>query len=295
MTQSLGRIGAFDRATLDKGVSLELAREKRYAIGALSQGAAKVTTTLIVLAHPSPLSFNAEWARRSRAASERLGHRVLWTDLYGLGFEPAEAVRHHVLSRAGAPFDPLKAQEAASKAGTLPRDVSAEIDKLRSAEQVIFHFPLWWFAPPAILKGYFDRVFAHGALHDVKHRFDTGHCRGKRALFCVTTGSSAAESGPGGKEGDIRMLLWPAAYTLRYLGFDVLEPVTVHGVHGHHRGARADALHTRLTEALARQDRLIATFDDLPRMRFNADSEFDAEGRLKPGRESHSPFIRHPS
>jgi NAD(P)H dehydrogenase (quinone) len=254
-----------------------------------------VTTTLIVLAHPSPFSFNAEWARRSRAASERLGHRVLWTDLYGLGFEPAEAARLHGLSSARAHFDPLKAQEAASAAGTLPRDVSAEIDKLRSAERVIFHFPLWWFAPPAILKGYFDRVFAHGALHDVKHRFDTGFFRGKRALFCVTTGSSAAESGPNGKEGDTRLLLWPAAYTLRYLGYEVLEPVTVHGVHGYHRGARADALHARLVETLARQEELVAAFDDLPTMPFNADSEFDAEGRLKPGCKGHSPFIRHPS
>ena len=69
--------------------------------------------------------------------------------------------------------------------------------------------------------------------------------------MCVTTGSSAAESAHDGREGDVRLLLWPTAQTLRYLGFEVLEPVVVHGVHGYHRGDRARALGDRLSRALA--------------------------------------------
>jgi len=252
-----------------------------------------VTTTLIILAHPDPHSFNAEWARSSRAASEALDHEVLWTDLYATGFDPAEGPRHYPRHPAGRRFDPLKAQEEASRAGALPADVAREVAKLRRADRVILHFPLWWFAPPAMLKGYFDRVFVHGALHDVDRRFDRGPCRGKSAMLCVTTGSSAAESAHDGREGDVRLLLWPTAYTLRYLGFEVLEPVVVHGVHGYHRGDRAQALRDRLSLTLGAQDGLVAGFGAHPRLRFNADDQFDGEGRLKPGSPSHSPFIRH--
>lgn len=139
-----------------------------------------------------------------------------------------------------------------------------------------------------------ERVLAHGRTHDVDNRFDTGRFRGRKVLFCVSTGARAEESGPDGKEGDTRLHLWPAAYTFRYLGFDVLEPVLVHGVHGYNRSGRKTAMEARLAKTLADQKDLIARFDDLPVMRFNPDGDFDAEGRLAPGAPSHSPFIRRP-
>lgn len=190
------------------------------------------------------------------------------------------------------PFDVLKQQEAASDSGSLPADVTEEIAKLEAADGVVFHFPLWWFAPPAILKGWFERVLAHGRTHDVDNRFDTGRFRGRSALFCVTTGANAVESGADGKEGDTRLHLWPAAYTLRYLGFDVLEPVLIHGVHGYHRDKRKTDMEARLREALSHQTKVMACWDDLPRMKFNADSDFDEAGRLKTDAPSFSPFIR---
>lgn len=169
--------------------------------------------------------------------------------------------------------------------------MAEEIAKLEAADRVILHFPLWWFAPPAVLKGWMERVFAHGRTHDVDNRFDRGRFRGRKVLFCVTTGARAAESGPDGKEGDTRLHLWPAAYTFRYLGFEVLQPVLVHGVHGYNRGDRKAALEVRLAAALAGQAALMRDFDRLPTMTFNSDSDFDAEGRLKRGAPHHSPFI----
>ncbi len=250
-----------------------------------------MATTLIVLAHPEPGSFNGAWAEATRAACEAVGDTVLTSDLCAMGFDAVESARHYP-GWSGA-FDPLKAQETAAEAGSLPEDVAGEVAKLRAADRVVFHFPLWWFAPPAVLKGWFDRVLVHGALHSVEQRFDAGLCRGKSALFCVTTGATEAESGFDGKEGDVRMLLWPAAYTLRYLGFSVREPRVVHGVHGYFEGAEEETLQRRLRGVLAAQTDLIAGFDALPRMRFNADEDFDAEGRLRPDRPSYSPFIRH--
>jgi NAD(P)H dehydrogenase (quinone) len=252
-----------------------------------------VTTTLIVLAHPERRSFNGAWADATATACRDLGHRVLWSDLGAMGFDPAEGPSHYPGHPKGARFDPLKAQAAAADADALPAEVQGEIDKIRAADRVVLHFPMWWFAPPAVLKGWFDRALAHGALHDVDARFDTGQCRGKKALFCVTHGSDAHESAWNGKEGDIRLLLWPAAYTLRYLGFDVLEPVTAHGVHGYQKGAQRAALESRLQALLADQPRLMRGFDRHPLLPFNADSDFDADGRLKPEAESYTPFIRH--
>ena len=248
-------------------------------------------TTLIVLAHPEPRSFNAQWAQASAAASAAQGHDVIWSDLYAMGFDPAERADHYD-QPTDVPFDPLKAQQAAA-ATTLPAGIAAEADKLRRADRIIFHFPMWWFAPPAMLKGWCDRALTHGALHTTAQRFDTGMLRGKKAMLCVTTGSSADESAHNGKEGDVGLLLWPLAYTLRYVGLTVLKPVCVHGVHGYHRDDRAVALGERLAQTLAQQAGLIASFDTLPRIAFHADADFDAQGRLRADRPSLTLFIRH--
>lgn len=250
-------------------------------------------TTLIVLAHPDARSFSGQWADSTATACAAEGDRVLMSDLVAMGFDPVERAAHYQHLSADQPFDALKAQAAAADRGGFAPDVSAEIAKLRQADRVIFHFPIWWFAPPAILKGWFDRVLAHGALHGVDDRFDAGQFRGRKALFCVTTGSTAAESAHNGKEGDVQLLLWPAAQTLRYLGFSVLRPVILHGVHGYHRDARQSALQARLQQALQDQSGVIVGFDTLPLWPFNGDEDFDAEGRLRPDRASFSPFIRH--
>ena len=249
-------------------------------------------TALIILAHPEPTSFNAAWAEASRAALTAAGEEVLISDLCAMGFDAVERAGHY--GDVGGAFDVLKAQEAAGASGGLSADVAGEVGKIRAADLLIFHFPLWWFAPPAVLKGWCDRALVHGVLHDVDNRFDTGPCRGKRALFCVTTGANAAESGPDGKEGDTRLLLWPLAQTLRYVGMDVLAPEIVHGVHGYHTGAAETALRARLDQVLAGQAAMLAGLGARPVWPFNMDRDFDETGRLKPGAPSHSPFIRPP-
>lgn len=248
--------------------------------------------TLIVLAHPERRSFNGAWSDATEAAARAQGDRVLRSDLCQMGFDAVERADHYRNWPKDTPFDPLKAQESAAVEGATPTDVATEVDKIRQADRIVLHFPLWWFAPPAILKGWFERAFQHGGLHDVDNRFDSGLCRGKSVLMCVTTGSRAEESAFNGKEGDVRLLLWPTAYTLRYLGFDVLEPLVVHGVHGYHRGDRLTELTERLGNVLVNQADVMAGFDGRPRLCFNADSDFDETGRLRADRPSYSPFIR---
>lgn len=248
--------------------------------------------TLIVLAHPDRLSFNGQWAAASAEASSASGDEVVLSDLVAMGFDPVERPQHYGAAAADR-FDPLRAQEAAAQGGRLPADVVAEIEKVKAADRIIFHFPMWWFGPPAVLKGWFDRVLAHGAMHTTDQRFDTGRCRGKSALFCVTTGSSAVQNAADGKEGDAQMLLWPLAQSLRYLGFTVLRPVIVSGVHSYHKAAASDDLAQRLRRTLRHHPELIAGFDDLPQLRFNIDGDFTQAGKLKPDAPSYSYFIRH--
>ena len=235
---------------------------------------------LVVLAHPGPTSFCAAWAGASVAAADNSRLH----DLHGIGFDPVE---RGALYGIDGPFDPLKAQESRP----LPADIAGLVEDVEWAEQIVFHFPMWWFGPPAILKGWFDRVLVHGRLHDVERRFDAGVCRGKRALFCVTTGATAAETGPGGKEGDARLLVWPLAYALRYCGFDICEPVFAHGVHGYFEGAEQQALESRLSATLSAQAGVVARLAGRAVWPFNGDGDFEATGRLKPGAPVYWPFI----
>ncbi|MDU8911748.1 NAD(P)H-dependent oxidoreductase [Aestuariicoccus sp. MJ-SS9] len=239
--------------------------------------------TLIVSAPPGPDSFTAAWAEASVAAAAGLGHDVTHLDLMAEGFDAVERASHYGLD---GPFDPLKVQESHEP----PADVAGHVDAVRAADLVILHFPIWWFGPPALIKGWCERVLMHGHLHDVDNRFDRGLCRGKTALFCVSTGAGAAEVGPRGKEGRLDLLLWPLAYTLRYCGFDVAAPEAAHGVHGYWTGDEKAELEQRLGAVLSGQKALIDGLPDRPRLRFHADSDFDDDGRLRAGITPLWPF-----
>ena len=115
----------------------------------------------------------------------------------------------------------------------MPPDVRREINRLERADLVIFQFPIWWHAQPAILKGWFDRVFVNGLLYNSTRRYDRGHFLGKRAVVSATTGAPEASFAPGGRGGDIELLLWPIHYSLHYMGFSVLTPFLTFGVTGH--------------------------------------------------------------
>ena len=89
--------------------------------------------------------------------------------------------------------------------------------------------PMWWFGPPAILKGWFDRVFTRGFAYLPGRKYDTGLMAGKLAMVSVTTGTSADTYAPDGIDGAILDILWPVHNgILRYTGFDVLAPFITH-------------------------------------------------------------------
>ena len=105
----------------------------------------------LVYAHPSPTSFAAAIRDRVVAALEAGGHEVDVFDLYAASFNPVLSP-----SEWAANGDPAKNQAG----------VEAEVARLRAAEALVLCFPTWWYGMPAILKGWFDRVWVPGvAFH----------------------------------------------------------------------------------------------------------------------------------
>ena len=62
---------------------------------------------------------------------------------------------------AGTGFDPVISQRELAHYfdGPVPVDVAALVEHVRAAEELIFVLPIWMYAMPALLKGYFDRVW----------------------------------------------------------------------------------------------------------------------------------------
>jgi len=236
---------------------------------------------LIVHAHPEPASFNATLTATAMRTLERQGHTVEVSDLYAEGFDPVERGGHYADRARPDLFAPLVEQRHAWNTDTLPADVQREIDRLERADLVILQFPLWWHAQPAILKGWFDRVFVSGGLYTSSMRYDRGHFRGKRALLSVTIGAPASVLEPGSRGGDIESLLWPIEYSLYYMGFAVLPAFLAPGMPGHGFGGDTDQARRRLAQYQADWATRLEHLDQDTPIAFPGWDDWDEHGRRK--------------
>jgi len=103
---------------------------------------------LVVLAHPTAGSFNHAIARTAAAALSHSGHEPILHDLYAEGFDP-------VLPTAEIP-----------KNGDVDPVVREHCRQLSDAEGIVIVHPNWWGQPPAILKGWVDRVVRPGVAYE---------------------------------------------------------------------------------------------------------------------------------
>lgn len=187
-------------------------------------------TILWVSAHPEPESLNGSLRRDGLAHLSAVGHTVLESDLYAMGWDPVVR-REDAGVEEGRRFRVTKDVRQAYLDNRLPGDVTAEQEKLRSADALVIQFPLWWYGMPAILKGWFDRLFISGFAFgkdpgtEQRLRFEQGPFRGKRALAALTLGDRPASIGPRGKSGEITELLFGLLHgTFAYTGMDPLRP-----------------------------------------------------------------------
>jgi len=106
---------------------------------------------LVILAHPTPGSFNHAIAETVVNTLERLGHSGFFHDLYVEGFDPV-----------------LRSEEILTD--DVDTVITGHCENLTAADGIVVVHPNWWGMPPAILKGWVDRVIRP----DVAYRFEEG-------------------------------------------------------------------------------------------------------------------------
>ena len=106
----------------------------------------------VILAHPDPESFNHAIAAAAVDALLAVGHDVRLHDLY---------VEH---------FDPTMPASEIPQGAALPRAIAAYCREIADVDGIVVVHPNWWGQPPAILKGWIDRVMRPG----VAYRFNEG-------------------------------------------------------------------------------------------------------------------------
>jgi putative NADPH-quinone reductase len=103
---------------------------------------------LIVLAHPTAGSFNHALASAAADVARRNGHAVVLHDLHAEKFDPI-----------------LTTAEIAKRAALEPW-LRRHCDELAAADGIVVVHPNWWGQPPAILKGWIDRVVRPGVAYE---------------------------------------------------------------------------------------------------------------------------------
>ena len=103
---------------------------------------------LLILCHPKPGSLNHAAAERVQTALSEEGHAVHLHDLYQEHFQPV--LENEEIARRFS-FDDVFTLHAR---------------QLREAAGVIFIYPDWWGMPPAMLKGWIDRLLRPGVAFD---------------------------------------------------------------------------------------------------------------------------------
>jgi NAD(P)H dehydrogenase (quinone) len=114
---------------------------------------------LYVYCHPLHDSFHAAILKQALAGLKVAGHTVDLLDLYAEGFDPvltAERRRDY--------HDPARNRANNQR----------YVDRLMAANALVVQFPTWSFGPPAMLKGWFDRMFGPGIALDLS---DAAHAR----------------------------------------------------------------------------------------------------------------------
>ena len=132
----------------------------------------------IILAHPNRDSFNHAIAETALAVLQENGHSGVLHDLY------AEQ------------FDPLLPGDEIPDEATLPSELAAYCREIATADGLIIVHPNWWGQPPAILKGWVDRVFRPGVAYkflegDQGEGVPVGLLQARAALVFNTSNTAA--------------------------------------------------------------------------------------------------------
>ena len=125
---------------------------------------------LVVIGHQNKGSYCHAITETAVDELKAAGHDVTFHDLYEEAFDP---VLPHDEIPKGSAVDPI---------------VQAHCDELAAADGFVVVHPNWWAQPPAILKGWIDRVFRQGVAYEFAEGGGiVGHLKGKTALVITTS------------------------------------------------------------------------------------------------------------
>ncbi|MDO4557685.1 MAG: NAD(P)H-dependent oxidoreductase [Planctomycetia bacterium] len=125
---------------------------------------------LLVLGHPNPKdSFNRAVAQTVHETLCSLGHEVVFHDLYAEKFDPVMTYRETL------------------RDGPVPRKIQPYVEEVLAADGYVFVHPNWWGGPPAILRGFLDRVFRSGLVYSFGDTGVVSKIAGRRGMVLSTS------------------------------------------------------------------------------------------------------------
>ncbi|MFF8604821.1 NAD(P)H oxidoreductase [Streptomyces sp. NPDC015346] len=104
--------------------------------------------TLLVVAHPRRDSLTAQVADHLHGLLKEAGATVDVLDLYTEEFDPR--------------LTPADEPDWEDREKRYSPEVHAHMERIAAADEILLVFPVWWYAPPAVLKGWIDRVWNYG-------------------------------------------------------------------------------------------------------------------------------------
>jgi len=130
---------------------------------------------LVILCHPEPDSFNAAAADKYCAVVKENGQEAILRDLYRMDFDPVLRARE---------------QPGAHNFIESPH-VARELDLIGEAAFIVFVYPIWFGTPPAMLKGYVDRVLGSDfTFRSIREQDTSSRLAGKHLLSFSSSGTS---------------------------------------------------------------------------------------------------------
>jgi putative NADPH-quinone reductase len=124
---------------------------------------------LLILGHQRPGSFCHALAAAATEELHAEGHQVIAHDLY----------QEH--------FDPILPESEIAKGAALDPVVQRHCREVADADGFVVVHPNWWGQPPAVLKGWLDRVFRQGVVYEFGPQGVVGLLKGKRAVVLTTS------------------------------------------------------------------------------------------------------------
>jgi NAD(P)H dehydrogenase (quinone) len=166
----------------------------------------------VIFCHPRANSFTASVADAYARAAAALGQKVVKRDLYGMGFDPC-----------------LKAGEMPLSTDFTPGgDVIKERAILADCDVFALVYPLWLNAPPAMLKGYLERVFGFGFAYGQNGHSYVPRLKGRSLISFSSSGAPKAWVEQGGGMTAIHTLF--DRYFAELCGMTALDHVHFGGV-----------------------------------------------------------------